>query len=200
MVGYCPKLDLRSVHFKRLCNLTLGNFTFSHDWQLDWILGHGSTLERVSLRGCRILTQILLGSPPDLEGYRTDLHIAEVTALGHLQSSCSWAYRRCWSHYFNSFSDKLLRLRRFNFGDGDNVNSRMQPVWEYRYSMYDSQEYMNHYVPGFVKVPETSRYSQILWTVNPDRDEEDYSAYVRLLMKIGQEVPEKGNIRAGVSL
>lgn len=32
--GFCPHLDLRGIHFPYLRTLSLGNYVFSHDWQI----------------------------------------------------------------------------------------------------------------------------------------------------------------------
>ncbi|KAF2814724.1 uncharacterized protein BDZ99DRAFT_367371, partial [Mytilinidion resinicola] len=53
--GYWPRCDLRSLHFPKLKSLFLGNMTFTHDWQLDWILTHADTLEELRLDHCPIV-------------------------------------------------------------------------------------------------------------------------------------------------
>lgn len=54
-LGLCPALDLSAVHFPRLKSLALGNYTFCHDDQLDWILAHGATLRELYLDNCLII-------------------------------------------------------------------------------------------------------------------------------------------------
>ncbi|KAF2501147.1 hypothetical protein BU16DRAFT_430523, partial [Lophium mytilinum] len=56
--GYWPRCDLRSLHFPKLKSLSLGNLTFTHDWQLDWILSHADTLEELRLDHCPIVQGI----------------------------------------------------------------------------------------------------------------------------------------------
>lgn len=67
--GYFPKCDWRGIHFPKLKKLELGNYTFSHDWQLDWILSHGKTLEVLVLDDCPILRRAKLLGDVDGENY-----------------------------------------------------------------------------------------------------------------------------------
>ncbi|KAH9225019.1 hypothetical protein DL95DRAFT_378681, partial [Leptodontidium sp. 2 PMI_412] len=53
--GYIPECDLRSVHFPNLRKLELGLYTFSHDWQLDWICSH-TTLQVLIMDRCSIVS------------------------------------------------------------------------------------------------------------------------------------------------
>jgi hypothetical protein len=58
--GVWPRCDLRTVHFPQLKSLTLGNFSIVHDWQVDWILSHGSTLEELHFDDCPITIALRL--------------------------------------------------------------------------------------------------------------------------------------------
>jgi len=69
-MGFFPKLDLRTIHFPQLRTLALGNYTFTHDWQLEWITSHALTLQNLYLDDCPILYQMILFlAPKDSEGY-----------------------------------------------------------------------------------------------------------------------------------
>lgn len=46
---------MEGVHFPNLQSLTLGNFSFVNDDQLNWILGHSSTLEELYMVRCFIV-------------------------------------------------------------------------------------------------------------------------------------------------
>ncbi|KAF2176195.1 hypothetical protein K469DRAFT_494383, partial [Zopfia rhizophila CBS 207.26] len=50
--GKCPKLDFRCLYFKKLESLMLRRYTFTHDWQLDWILLYHSTLRELVFDSC----------------------------------------------------------------------------------------------------------------------------------------------------
>lgn len=68
--GFAPKLDLRGVHFPRLKTLALGNYTFTHDWQLEWLRGHRGTLEELYLDDCIVVYYAKMGGlGVDGEGY-----------------------------------------------------------------------------------------------------------------------------------
>ena len=56
--GWAPAFDPRTLHFPKLKYLALGNYTFAHDWQIDWITTHGSTLKTLVLDDCPILFYI----------------------------------------------------------------------------------------------------------------------------------------------
>lgn len=84
--GWCPKMDFRAVNpgrgpnsgFPQLKVLALGNFTFSHEWQIGWIASLGQNngsggLEELYLDDCPILYKARQLSPMD-EG---------ETSLGH---------------------------------------------------------------------------------------------------------------------
>ena len=53
--GWYPKINFRDIHFPHLKDLVLSRFTFSHDWQMTWLLRHDRSLKRLSLIGCAIL-------------------------------------------------------------------------------------------------------------------------------------------------
>ncbi|KAM0717023.1 hypothetical protein Q7P37_006875 [Cladosporium fusiforme] len=106
--GYRPKCDLRGLHFAKLTSLCLGHMTFTHDWQLDWILSHGDTLRSLTLDNCPIIPDARLSYKLDKEGY---------PIVGHLDRS-SWAYSSRWHTYFQRLCTQLPRLRHFTIGYG----------------------------------------------------------------------------------
>jgi hypothetical protein len=88
-----------------------GNYTFSHDWQLHWILAH-KTLERLILDDCHILTYICQYGEIDHEKY------AVKPTLGWGQKH-TWKYDGQWSRYFVSIREELPKLKSFAFGSGE---------------------------------------------------------------------------------
>jgi hypothetical protein len=117
--GFCPKLDLRGLHFPRLRSLSLGNYAFMHDSQLDWILSHGSTLLELYLDQCTIIYEAALSFNVDepipvsatilsLE----DFHPHPDLVVDRLYAS----YSGRWANYFRAFQNALPHLRHFRFG------------------------------------------------------------------------------------
>ncbi|KAF7882074.1 hypothetical protein EAF00_011590 [Botryotinia globosa] len=112
--GYFPKCDWRDVHFPKLKKLELGNYTFSHDWQLDWILSHGETLEVLKLDDCPILAGIRHLGDLDDENYA-------MTPMGNGGEPTIWHYKTKWADYFKKMQNNLPKLRLLQVGSG---------VWE----------------------------------------------------------------------
>jgi hypothetical protein len=69
--GYFPKLDLRVIRFSYLHTLALGRYTFTHDWQLDWLSSCSPVLKRLYLDHCIVVFYTITGGsfPEDDEGY-----------------------------------------------------------------------------------------------------------------------------------
>ncbi|KAL4961056.1 uncharacterized protein BDV14DRAFT_204058 [Aspergillus stella-maris] len=117
--GFCPKLDLRGLHFPRLRSLSLGNYAFMHDSQLEWILSHGPTLLELYLDQCTIIYEAALSFNVDepipvsatilsLE----DFHPHPDLVVDRLYAS----YSGRWADYFRAFENALPHLRHFRFG------------------------------------------------------------------------------------
>ncbi|KAK0652741.1 hypothetical protein B0T16DRAFT_105006 [Cercophora newfieldiana] len=88
--GFFPKLDLRGLHFPNLKTLSLGNYVFSHRWQLDWISSHLDTLENLYLQECPVLYFVKApstNSPLDPEGYPIRSAIDSLPATENEQHS-----------------------------------------------------------------------------------------------------------------
>jgi hypothetical protein len=109
--GWVPEADFRGLHFPRLRKLELGNYTFSHDWQLEWILSHGKTLEELALDDCPIIYHARNFGGLKKEGYVIDPKIdvgEEITRT----------YDHRWSHFFEEMERRLPALKRFQYGIG----------------------------------------------------------------------------------
>jgi hypothetical protein len=114
--GYLPKCDFRPLHFPLLKSLVFGNMTFTHDWQLDWILSHGETLQSLTLDDCPIVHDALMNH-----------QIADSDRYVKLQSDGTpqiqytdtpWSYAARWHEYFRKMTPGLPVLRRFGIGHG----------------------------------------------------------------------------------
>lgn len=115
--GYLLKVDFRGVHFPQLKSLSMKDFVFSHDWQLDWILSHTS-LQQMRLIQCWILIHAHWYGEEDNEGYPISFSLINEDYERHpisFLSTCAQNYRyaKRWHHYYQHFSSLLGNLRRF---------------------------------------------------------------------------------------
>lgn len=200
-VGYCPLLDLRTLHLPRLKTLALGNMIFSHDWQLDWFLSHSATLEELYMDDCAILFGIRTFGGLDAENYIPRSLVPEqgvppgsinVQQPGPIQQHV-WFYERRWHYYFAAFEQQMRKLRHFRFGSGDWLEDRAfadfeilpMQLREHRYMIFDIGkgpcQYLSESEEGW-RVDDK-------WFVRPRCDDEDRDAYLKLLATIGQAAP-----------
>lgn len=133
--GYLPKCDFRGLHFPRLRSLTLDYMTFTHDWQLDWILSHGDTLTSLTLDNCPIVHGFWIGHTLDSENY-PNLRLGE-----HLKWETEgedvnyWTYDGRWHEYFRKMKDGLPCLKDFKLIRYTGHDSKVQ---EARYCIFFS--------------------------------------------------------------
>lgn len=111
--GYVPKCDLRCLHFPKLKSLVLGEMTFTHDWQFEWILSHGKTLSSLTLEECPIIHATWIGHTLDNENY-------PIFTLGQRlkweredgdADLNYWTYEGRWHTWLRKFKAGLLFLR-----------------------------------------------------------------------------------------
>lgn len=114
--GYLPKCDLRPLHFPLLKSLAFGNMTFTHDWQLDWIVSHGKTLESLTLDDCPIVHDAMTGFPFDSERYM-ELQ-DDYTFPRQGEDDAVWIYQSRWHDYFSKVTAGLPHLQQFGMGHG----------------------------------------------------------------------------------
>jgi hypothetical protein len=113
--GYLPKCDLRKLHFPKVKGLALGNMTFTHDWQLDWIVSHGKTLESLTLDDCPIVHDAMVGQVIDHERY---VKLQDDKSLQWEDSENIWSYSSRWHDYLRKMTTGLPRLQHFGMGHG----------------------------------------------------------------------------------
>lgn len=113
--GYLPKCDLRGIHFPHLKTLALGNMTFTHDWQIDWIVSHGATLESLTLDDCPIITDALVYNTIENDRY---VKLNDDYTLATADDPIFWSYPTRWHSYFDKLTTGLPHLRRFGVGVG----------------------------------------------------------------------------------
>ncbi|KAL3480563.1 hypothetical protein BJX99DRAFT_220424 [Aspergillus californicus] len=124
--GFFPKCDLRDVHFPRLKTLSLGNFAFIDDSQLQWILSHGETLEELYLDDCPILHEVAVDNAHRERGTLLDNtsfqahpgfeHESEPSTTQYHYCKLHASYSARWADYFRAFAEKLPRLRHIRVG------------------------------------------------------------------------------------
>ncbi|KAF1962027.1 hypothetical protein CC80DRAFT_574837 [Byssothecium circinans] len=113
--GFYPDCNLQDIHFPNLKSLSLGNWNIVHDWQIDWILSHGTTLRELFLDDCGIVTLLRMtekqipeewsGLPVFLDGGMESHYVKEITMR--------------WHEVFPRFQSDLPQLQRFSLGKGD---------------------------------------------------------------------------------
>ncbi|KAL9077248.1 MAG: hypothetical protein Q9161_000514 [Pseudevernia consocians] len=119
--GWYPKVDFRHTRFPHLRSLALANFTFSHDWQLAWLLSHAESLRSLVLLSCKILT--FADTTPhrlDSDGY---LETANTDISAPFGTQVRFEGRLC--QYFREFASALPRLQLFSIrklNDNDHVH------------------------------------------------------------------------------
>ncbi|KAL3442939.1 hypothetical protein BJX65DRAFT_312400 [Aspergillus insuetus] len=112
-IGFFPICDLRGVHFPRLKKLALGNHSFIHDSQLQWILSHSSTLTELYMDDCAIVWEAGIY---DREGEPTLLPREDFRTHPDLPDQLYTTYDKRWVDYFRAFEKGLPNLRHFRFG------------------------------------------------------------------------------------
>jgi hypothetical protein len=108
--GYLPKCDLRKLRFPRLKGLAFGRMTFTHDWQLDWIISHGQTLESLTLYDCPIIHDAKVAQATDSERY---VKLQDGTVEWDLDNVTTWSYGSRWHDYFHKMTIGLPGLQHF---------------------------------------------------------------------------------------
>lgn len=114
LFGFYPVCDLRDIHFPSLKTLALGNHTFIHDSQLEWILSHGSTLTELYLDDCVIVWEA--GIYYERDCGPTLLPREDFRTHPDLPDQLYTTYDKRWVDYFRAFENGLPNLRYFRFG------------------------------------------------------------------------------------
>lgn len=118
--GWIPKCDLRSIHFPKLKSLELGEMTFTHDWQVDWIISHGATLKHLSLRDCPIVHDIWIGHALDFENYPIHTLGEDLDCDMSPGDDIRWCGNRArWHEYFPKLNIGLPHLEHLKIGDSE---------------------------------------------------------------------------------
>ena len=124
--GYNPRVDFRSATLPHIKKLEMTYFTFSHDWQLQW-LSNLQTLESLVLDSCAIITHAYSRQHLDDDGYPMDgtcTSYEEAIRLMY-QFPPVYFYGRKWSDYFRTFATTLVHLKSCRI-----LDDRMDPCEE----------------------------------------------------------------------
>ncbi|KAJ5128498.1 hypothetical protein N7448_002218 [Penicillium atrosanguineum] len=190
--GAYPGVNLDGVHFPQLKSLSLGHFSFVEDKQLDWILGHSSTLQELYLDDCPILISMRLSDcESDLSSCQIPKSKMEIKEEND-QQECHYSYQRRWHEYFSSIQRGLPHLRRFGFGVSESWDDYVLPFENEKEIVIAlmRDRYLALY-GGTGPSPFLEKKDYL--DMNPDEewpecDEEDRSALKELYAKIGQQV------------
>ncbi|CZR67052.1 uncharacterized protein PAC_16951 [Phialocephala subalpina] len=199
--GVIPSLKQTSVFvFPHLKSLTLENFVFGADWQLDWILEH-KTLKSLHLINCAIIYHTTLIGEDKHEGYQA--HSENVYQEQHAKGSLTWSYDKRWHDYFPVIRERLPRLKHFQFVGGEevgcdertcvrrrdwveNIVMEESRLFKEIYLIYDERETMKF---GRVYLLGGDDAEDIMEPVRPSCEEEDEIALRQLLEGIGMRLP-----------
>ncbi|KAL4890879.1 F-box domain protein [Aspergillus ambiguus] len=190
--GFYPKLDLSGIHFPHLKSLSLGNYTFSDDSQVEWILSHAATLEELFFDDCAVLYDVAIyeenlgrcAISKDETGFRRD-------DSQFLERKYFRFWDRRWHHLFHTFAEKLPNLRRFTMGSGRwRYGAPFEKEEDIRVGLFINR-YMtcyDGYGPScYIVRNHTLQEGE---RVSPECDREDQEALRMLLQKLGQTVQE----------
>ena len=131
--GWCPKF--RGFQLEHPKALALGHFTFAHQDHLDWILGHGNTLQELYLDHCPIVYAANTRGPMGDDGFPEKQVMIQHYYRG---PTIHWTYEKRWSDYLMEFKHGLPKLKVFNMGRGDwplsrsSEENRLKPFISYK--------------------------------------------------------------------
>jgi len=140
--GVWPFADVRRLRFPRLASLALGNWTVAHDWQVEWVLSHGASLEELVLDDVAIAHALWMC--PEMAAANNWGH-AEETPPG---AEIFRQYATRWSDVLPLFGERLARLKHFAMGHGVWRRGRM---FEERYKLparIEASRYITYYDGG----------------------------------------------------
>ncbi|KKZ68428.1 hypothetical protein EMCG_05887 [[Emmonsia] crescens] len=189
--GFYPKLDLRDIHFPNLKSLSLGNYAFVHDTQLDWILSHGHTLQRLYMDDCAILYEVGIYDKDNCYlSALTEMHPnPEQTQSSDVKYRATYSKR--WHDYFGAFQEGLPQLRHFQFGTSPSWwnDSGIPFEMEVEIKMrLGGRELYLVFCDGYGPSPYMDQWADDDIVPYPECKEEDMDALEALLKKTGQSV------------
>lgn len=94
---------------RRLKSLELGKYVVVCEEQIEWILGHGETLEELVLDDVTVVRFIRGCGPLEYPG-------GLYPRVGSFKDENLWEYERSWSYIFSRFVERLPKLKRLVLG------------------------------------------------------------------------------------
>lgn len=136
--GWVPGFDARGIRFPNVRYLALGNYTFAHDWQIEWLTSHFADLETFIMVDCPILFH--MHPAGCLDRHTTNVshedHIKLANprpfAVSEHDDDSHWTYPSRWHHFFPKFEARMPNLTKFVYThDGwPNLNGMEQALDE----------------------------------------------------------------------
>ena len=113
--GWDPAVDSRDIEFPNLKYLAMKNYTFAHDWQIEWITAHGPTLRTLILDNCPILIcMVRAWYEPTVSHDDHEVFLyREFQVDGRLHNENHWTYNRRWHHFYAMLEAGLPFLTKF---------------------------------------------------------------------------------------
>lgn len=112
--GIYPRWEPAELHFPHLKSLAFGNWTIAFDWQLDFIISHGKTLEQLALINCPILHALRLSLRQSNNTWQLPLG---GTGRGPPPTNDFFPGLR-WHTVLSQFKTELPKLRHFTMARG----------------------------------------------------------------------------------
>jgi hypothetical protein len=218
MWGLYPFVDFREIGtFPCLESLSFGNWTIAHDWQIDWIISHASTLKELLFHDCPIIPALRMAQRK--ENNMASLNFPDLKAEGaDVWGDYFTLVTLRWHQLFDRFRSDLSHLDHFALRCTD--TSGPNDCWsaddfDYRYNLTNSLRNTRYYffdsdcnvsgtgcVPQWIDPgPERRAYGfyrgwhhpkPSIEVKFPDCDEEDAAALSRLM----EVVNKRGSTRA----
>ena len=166
--GWLPSFDPRGIQFPNVRYLAMGNYTFAHDWQIDWITSHFTELETLIMIDCPILFHMYphgcLGKHAKETSHEDHVKLANPNANSYVVSEhdddSHWIYTTRWHHIFPKLEAKMLRLTKFVYA---------HEGWPHVYGMEQAFEERDQLISSF----QLKRYVVFNGSIGPSQWEDD---------------------------
>ena len=164
MWGLYPFVDFRKIGtFPCLESLSFGNWTIAHDWQIDWILSHGSTLKELLFHDCPIIPALRMAKRKEDNMASLNFPLLEAEGPDVWGDYFTLVTLR-WHQVFDRFRSDLSHLEHFALRctDTSGLNDCWSPDdFDHRYTLTNSLRNTSYHffdgqciVPGRGSVPQ----------------------------------------------
>ncbi|KAI1402009.1 hypothetical protein F4819DRAFT_305431 [Hypoxylon fuscum] len=141
--GWIPKMDFRDVNpstgpesgFPKLEVLALGNYVFSHEWQIGWFasLGHHNRyggLRELYLDDCPILYFARIYGELDQTPGSVGYPLKESILAQQWENEVNQNYHMRWHHVLPRWRENMTALKVFRMGHGNWRSHQTQLIQE----------------------------------------------------------------------